>query len=152
MNFCTLHQIGEDVSERLDVVPTTFRMLVTRRPRYGCRSCESAVVQAPVPARIVEGGIPINAFADGHSFDWIPLQRQVIDAKHAADVELVLRAFGHANVVEAREEYLEDDLDLALCQPHPEAGMGTGTERNVSRLAVNINDVGIFEGLRITRS
>ena len=50
-----LHQIGEDVAERLDVVPTTFRVLVTRRPRYGCRSCESAVVQAPAPARIVEG-------------------------------------------------------------------------------------------------
>ena len=28
-----LHVIGEDVSERLDVVPTTFRVLVTRRPR-----------------------------------------------------------------------------------------------------------------------
>src|SRR5438067_13466195 len=32
-----LHPIGEDVSERLDVVPATFRVLVTRRPRYGCR-------------------------------------------------------------------------------------------------------------------
>src|SRR3546814_11292781 len=42
-----LHQIGEDVAERLDVVPTTFRVVVTRRPRYGCRSCESAIVQAP---------------------------------------------------------------------------------------------------------
>ena len=56
-----LHQIGEDVAERLDVVPTTFRVLVTRRPRYGCRSCESAVLQAPAPARIVEGGIPTEA-------------------------------------------------------------------------------------------
>lgn len=37
-----LHQIGEDVAERLDVVSTTFRGLVTRRPRYGCRSCENA--------------------------------------------------------------------------------------------------------------
>ena len=46
-----LHQIGEDVSERLDIVPATFRVLVTRRPRYGCRSCESAVVQVPAPAR-----------------------------------------------------------------------------------------------------
>jgi len=53
-----LHQIGEDVSERLDVVPITFRVLVTRRPRYGCRGCESAVVQAPAPARIVEGAFP----------------------------------------------------------------------------------------------
>ena len=34
----TLHIIGEDVADRLDVVPTTFRVLVTRRPRYGCRA------------------------------------------------------------------------------------------------------------------
>ena len=52
-------KIGEDVSERLDVIPAQFRVLVTRRPRYGCRSCESAVLQAPAPARIVEGGIDI---------------------------------------------------------------------------------------------
>ena len=31
-----LHQIGEDVAERLDVVPATFRVLVTRRPRVAC--------------------------------------------------------------------------------------------------------------------
>jgi hypothetical protein len=28
-----LHQIGEDLAERLDVVPTTLRVLVARRPR-----------------------------------------------------------------------------------------------------------------------
>lgn len=56
-----LHQLGEDVAERLDVVPASFRILVTRRPRYGCRSCEGAVVQAPAPAQIVEGGIPTEA-------------------------------------------------------------------------------------------
>ena len=44
-----LHQIGEDVAERLEVVPTTFRVLVTRRPRYRCRLCENAVDQAPGP-------------------------------------------------------------------------------------------------------
>lgn len=75
-----LHQIGEDVSERLDVVPTTFRVLVTRRPRYGCRSCESAVVQAPAPARIVEGGIPTEALIAqvlvAKYADHLPLYRQ----------------------------------------------------------------------------
>lgn len=30
-------RIGEDVSERLDVIPAQFRVLVTRRPRYACR-------------------------------------------------------------------------------------------------------------------
>ncbi|MEI6643726.1 MAG: IS66 family transposase [Novosphingobium sp.] len=77
----TLHQIGEDVAERLDVVPTTFRVLVTRRPRYGCRSCESAVVQAPAPARIVEGGIPTEA-----------LIAQVLVAKYADHLPLYRQA------------------------------------------------------------
>src|SRR5579871_1002765 len=75
-----LHTIGEDVSERLDVVPTTFRVLVTRRPRYGCRSCEGAVVQAPAPARIVEGGIPTEALIAqvlvSKYADHLPLYRQ----------------------------------------------------------------------------
>ena len=76
-----LHQIGEDVAERLDVVPTTFRVLVTRRPRYGCRSCEAAVVQAPAPARIVEGGIPTEA-----------LIAQVLVAKYADHLPLYPQA------------------------------------------------------------
>ena len=75
-----LHQIGEDVAERLDVVPTTFRVLVTRRPRYGCRACESAVAQAPAPARIVEGGIPTEALIAqvlvSKYADHLPLYRQ----------------------------------------------------------------------------
>lgn len=75
-----LHAIGEDVSERLDVVPTTFRVLVTRRPRYGCRSCESAVVQAPAPPHIVEGGIPTEALIAqvlvSKYADHVPLYRQ----------------------------------------------------------------------------
>ena len=54
-----LHRIGEDVAERLDVIPATFRALVIRRPKYGCRTCEEVVVQAPAPARLIEGGLPI---------------------------------------------------------------------------------------------
>ena len=56
-----LHRIGEDVSERLDIVPAQFRVLVTRRPKYACRACEGAVVQAPAPARLIEGGLPTEA-------------------------------------------------------------------------------------------
>lgn len=76
-----LHQIGEDVAERLDVVPTTCRVLVTRRPRYGCRSCDGAIVQAPAPARIVEGGIPTEA-----------LIAQVLVAKYADHLPLYRQA------------------------------------------------------------
>lgn len=56
-----LHVIGEDVAERLDVAPASFRVLVTRRPRYGCRRCEAPPVQAPAPPHIVEGGMPTEA-------------------------------------------------------------------------------------------
>lgn len=76
----TLHRIGEDVSERLDVVPAQVRVVVIRRPRYACRSCEDVVVQAPAPARLIEGGLPTDATV-AHVLvskyaDHLPLYRQ----------------------------------------------------------------------------
>jgi transposase len=53
-----MHVIGEDRSQRLDVIPAQYRVLVTRRPKYACRACQEAVVQAPAPARLIEGGLP----------------------------------------------------------------------------------------------
>ena len=75
-----MHRIGEDVAERLDVIPAQFRVIVTRRPKYGCRACESAVVQAPAPARLIEGGLPTEALVAhvlvGKYADHLPLYRQ----------------------------------------------------------------------------
>ena len=75
-----LHRIGEDVSERLDIVPAQFRVLVVRRPKYACRACEDVVVQAPAPARLIEGGLPTEAtVAQVLVFkyaDHLPLYRQ----------------------------------------------------------------------------
>ena len=56
-----MHAIGADVSERLDVVPAQFRVLVTHRPEYACRACEEGVVQAPAPERLIKGGLPTEA-------------------------------------------------------------------------------------------
>jgi transposase len=75
-----LHRIGEDVSERLDVVPAQFRVLVVRRPKYACRACEDVVVQSPAPARLIEGGLPTEATV-AHVLvskyaDHLPLYRQ----------------------------------------------------------------------------
>jgi transposase len=53
-----MHIIGEDRSERLDVIPIRYQVVVTRRPKYGCRACQSAVIQAPAPPRLIEGGLP----------------------------------------------------------------------------------------------
>jgi transposase len=75
-----LHAIGEDVSERLDVIPAQFRVLVTRRPRYGCRGCTEGVAQAPAPARLILGGLPTEAMVAhvlvGKYADHLPLYRQ----------------------------------------------------------------------------
>jgi transposase len=56
-----LHCIGEDASERLDIVPAQFRVIVTRRPKDACRSCTDGVVQDPAPARLILGGMPTEA-------------------------------------------------------------------------------------------
>ncbi|MEQ9641417.1 MAG: IS66 family transposase [Alphaproteobacteria bacterium] len=77
----TLHAIGEDVSERLDVIPAQFQVLVTRRPKYACRRCAEGVVQAPAPERLVAGGLPTEAMVAhvlvGKYADHLPLYRQV---------------------------------------------------------------------------
>ncbi len=75
-----LHRIGEDVSEMLDIVPAILRVKRIRRPRYGCRACESAVVQAAAPQRPIEGGLPtaaLLAHIAASKFAWhLPLHRQ----------------------------------------------------------------------------
>ena len=75
-----LHRIGEDVAERLDIVPAQFRVLVVRRPKYACRACEDVVVQAPAPARLIEGGLPTEATVAqvlvSKYADHLPLYRQ----------------------------------------------------------------------------
>ncbi|MHC2739071.1 transposase, partial [Bradyrhizobium liaoningense] len=60
---CTgqMHRIGEESSEALDRVPAWLRVLRTIRPKYACRSCEGPIVQAPAPARLVEGGMATTA-------------------------------------------------------------------------------------------
>ncbi|WOS64768.1 IS66 family transposase [Sinorhizobium fredii] len=75
-----LHCVGTDVSEALGIVPAVVRIKQTIRPRYACRACESVIVQAPAPARVMDGGMVTTAFA-AHvavsKFAWhLPLHRQ----------------------------------------------------------------------------
>jgi transposase len=64
--------IGEDRSQRLDVIPAQYRVLITRRPKYACRNCQEGVVQAAAPARLIAGGLPTER-----------LVAQVLVAKYA---------------------------------------------------------------------
>jgi transposase len=75
-----MHVIGEEKSERLDVIPAQYRVLVTRRPKYACRACEGTIVQAPAPNRLIEGGLPTEGLV-AHIItakfgDHLPLYRQ----------------------------------------------------------------------------
>jgi transposase len=76
----TMTVIGEDTSERLDVIPAQFRVIVTRRPKLACRTCPGTVVQAPAPTRLIEGGIPTEAMVAhvlvARHADHLPLYRQ----------------------------------------------------------------------------
>jgi transposase len=73
--------IGEDVSERLDVIPAQFKVIVTRRPKYACRACQGEVAQAPAPERLIENGLPTEAVV-----------AQVIVAKYADHLPLYRQA------------------------------------------------------------
>lgn len=77
---CERHVIGEDVSERLDIVPAQFRVIVTRRPKYACRGCEAGIVQAPAAPHLIDTGIPteatVAAVLVSKFADHLPLYRQ----------------------------------------------------------------------------
>lgn len=76
-----LHRIGEDATEAFDWVPATVRVIRTIRPKYACRGCQTGIVQAPAPRRLVEGSMTTTstiAWIATARFAWsIPLNRQM---------------------------------------------------------------------------
>ena len=88
--------IGEDVSERLDVMPAKFRVIVTRRPKYAYRN-RDGVIQAPALPHIIESGIPTEALlaqiAVSKYADGLPLYRQqAIYARDQVELDRSLMA------------------------------------------------------------
>ncbi len=83
--------IGEDTSERLNVIPPKFRVIVTHRPKYAFKN-EDGVILASAPAHIVESGIPreallayitVSKYCDG-----LPLyRREVIFLRDHVEVD-----------------------------------------------------------------
>ena len=153
----TLHRIGEDISEMLDIVPAILRVKRIRRPRYGCRTCESAVVQAPAPPRPVEGGLPTSALL-AHvavsKFAWhLPLHRQAqmlaghgIDLDRSTLVRWIRRAARHVGregdsraggVVAAAAACAagadRDDVVESFLRRHAAAGAGSHAKANADR-------------------
>jgi transposase len=75
-----MHEIAVETTERLHVTPMKLRVRATVRPKYACRSCAEAVVQAPAPDSAVPGGLPTEALlahiAVAKFQDGLPLYRQ----------------------------------------------------------------------------
>lgn len=75
-----MHEIGVETTKRLHIIPMKLRVRVIHRPKYGCRSCAEAVVQAPAPDSIIPGGLPTEALlahiAVAKYQDGSPLYRQ----------------------------------------------------------------------------
>ena len=82
-----LVRIGEETSEKLDVIPPQLRVIRTIRPKYACHICEgsgdeerAAVRIAPMPPAIIDKGIAsagLLAYIVTSKFcDSLPLYRQ----------------------------------------------------------------------------
>ena len=86
-----LRQFGEDVSEQLERIPASFKVIRHVRPKFACAGCES-VVEAPAPARPIDRGLPgpsllahvlVSKYADH-----LPLYRQSqIYAREGIDLD-----------------------------------------------------------------
>jgi len=88
--------LGEDISEQLEYVPASFRVIRHVRPKLACTCCDH-IAQAPAPSRpIVRGfaGPGLLAHVLVAKFcDHLPLYRQsVIYAREGVDLERALLA------------------------------------------------------------
>ena len=85
-------RIGEDKTERLDVIPARYQVIVTIRPKYACPKGRTGVVQAKAPAHLLEGSWPTEALlaqiaVSKHS-EHMPLNRQaVVMARHGVPID-----------------------------------------------------------------
>jgi transposase len=72
-------RVGEDVSEKLDIVPAEFFVHRHVHGKWACKCCQ-VLVQEPVPAQIIDGGIAASGLV-AHTLisrfvDHLPYYRQ----------------------------------------------------------------------------
>ena len=93
-----LYEIGVDESQRLDIVPAHYQVIVTRRPKMACRACAGVVVQHAAPERLIKGGLPTErlvAHVIDAKYHWhLPLYRQAqMMAQHGIYIDRSTLAF-----------------------------------------------------------
>jgi transposase len=72
-------RVGEDVSEKLDIVPAEFFVHRHVHGKWACKCCQ-VLMQEPVPAQIIDGGMPASGLL-AHTLisrfvDHLPYYRQ----------------------------------------------------------------------------
>ncbi len=86
-----MRKFGEDVSEQLERIPATYKVIRHVRPKFACATCEH-VIEAPAPARPIDNGLPgpallAHVLVSKYS-DHLPLYRQSqIFAREGIDLE-----------------------------------------------------------------
>jgi transposase len=99
---CELTEIGEDISEQIDIIPAQVQVIQHVRKKYACKRCEESIQSAPRPALLLPKSLAsgntmayviTSKYADG-----LPLYRlSGILARHGIDLprqtlsELVLK-------------------------------------------------------------
>src|SRR6202167_5924729 len=86
-----LRQFGEDVSEQLEYIPDSFKVIRHVRPKFACSGCER-VVEAPAPSRPIERGLAgpglLAHVLVSKYCDHLPLYRQSeIFARQGVEIE-----------------------------------------------------------------
>ena len=92
-----LSRIGEEICEKLDIIPAKIRVIRIIRPKYACKNCEgvesegAAVKIAPPPPQIIPKGIAtpglVAHIAISKYADALPLYRQEkIFARYGIDL------------------------------------------------------------------
>jgi transposase len=80
-----LAEIGVEVSEQLDIVPATIRVIRHERVKYACPCCRQGVAIAPLPAKLVPRGLftesALAHIVTAKYQDALPLYRQALILK-----------------------------------------------------------------------
>jgi transposase len=154
-----MRKLGEDVTEVLEYVPSSFKVIRHVRPKLSCRICET-IVQAAMPSLPIERGRPgpgllahvlVSKYADH-----LPLYRQAeIYARQGVDLERSTLAdwVGRAAalidpLVQAlRKDMMASDVLHGDDTPMPVLAPGTGKTKT-GRLWAYVRDERPHQGKR----
>lgn len=146
-----LRRLGEDVTELLEYVPSSFKVVRHVRPKFSCRRCE-AITQAPMPSLPIERGRPgpglIAHVLVSKYADHLPLyrqsdiyERQGIELERSTLADWVGRSSALlAPLVEAlKKDVMASDVLFGDDTPVPVLAPGTGKTKT-GRLWTYVRD------------